>query len=67
MPKLILDTEDLSVLGDLKAKRISINALSGVFSKMNQNSNITPKEKYYLKKILVDNINKAYYRQSQPK
>ena len=64
MRKLILSTEDLSALSDFKAKRISINALSGVFSKMNQNDKITPREKYYLKKIMIDNINKAYQRKN---
>ncbi|MDR2431516.1 MAG: hypothetical protein LBD99_04610 [Candidatus Margulisbacteria bacterium] len=62
MKKLVLSPEDLAALGDFRSKNISVGALSVVFSRINQNDRISPQEKYYLKKILVDNINNAFLR-----
>lgn len=62
MDKVVLSAEDLAVLNDFKTKKIKIGSLSSVFSKINLNEKLSSRERYYLKKIMIDNINNAFLR-----
>ena len=59
--------QDLSVLKELEKKDIQTGSLKTIFSKINQNQRFEQRDKEYLKKILVDNINNAYYRKHHDK
>ncbi len=58
--KDLLFSEDIDSLKDLEAKRVGTITLKHLFSRINRNHRFKEDEKEYLKRILIENINKAF-------
>ena len=62
--KDLLFNEDIEVIKELQTKQIGTESLKHLFSRINRNPRFKQTEKEYLKKILIDNINNAFRKQT---